>query len=48
MSGEPQGALKVRKREPLKKFRDDDDWWGSPQSRGRAARTPFKGFPFLN
>ena len=34
MSGEPQGALKVRKREP---FGDDDDWFGG--------RSPF-GAPY--
>ena len=35
MSGEPQGALKVRKREPFGK--DDDDWFGG--------RSPF-GAPY--
>jgi hypothetical protein len=45
MSGEPQGALKIRKREPLKN-KDDDDWgWGN--SGNRRSVTPFKGFPFF-
>jgi hypothetical protein len=51
MSGEPQGALKVRKREPFGKF-DDDDWFGGRPS----YRSPFgssnrggsyRGFPFF-
>jgi hypothetical protein len=46
MSGEPQGALKIRKREPLNKFRDDDDFpFGNS---GNRKMTPFKGFPFFN
>jgi hypothetical protein len=42
MSNEPQGALKVRKREPLKRF-DDDDWFGSSSYRGASSRSPFRG-----
>jgi hypothetical protein len=49
MSGEPQGALKARKREPSK-FRDDD-FFGSPFGGGSYRspnRSPYKGFPFFN
>jgi hypothetical protein len=30
MSGEPQGALKIRQREPRPKDFFDDSFWGSP------------------
>jgi hypothetical protein len=46
MSGEPQGALKVRKREPLKKF-GDDEWWGSSSGR-RSYRGPFRGLRLID
>ena len=47
MSDEPQGALKVRKREPLKTF-GDDDWFGSSSFRGPSSRSPFRGLPLFN
>jgi hypothetical protein len=33
MSGEPQGGIKARKREP-RRYRDDDDFWGSGKGGG--------------
>jgi L,D-transpeptidase catalytic domain len=50
MSGEPQGALKVRKREPFGKF-DDDDWFGGRSSFGppfgSSNKGGYRGYPFF-
>ena len=40
MSGEPQGALKVRQREPIAKDYFDESPWGSPWGSGAAASNP--------
>lgn len=37
MPNEPQGALKIRKREPISKFKDDDGW-----PFGSSSRSPYK------
>jgi hypothetical protein len=47
MSGEPQGALKIRKREPMRQF-GDDDFFGSSPYRGSSYRSRYRGFPFFN
>jgi hypothetical protein len=47
MSGEPQGALKVRQREPRPKsyFEDDDSFWGSPWGSNKSPRRTYKSPP---
>lgn len=34
MSGEPQGGIKVRRRDPATRYRDDDDGFGRSRTRG--------------
>jgi hypothetical protein len=39
MSGEPQGGIKSRRRDPATRYRDDDDYFG---------RQPYRGFSFFS
>jgi lipoprotein-anchoring transpeptidase ErfK/SrfK len=41
ISGEPQGGIKTRRREPLQRYRDDDDFWGASSYRRGGGGCPY-------
>jgi hypothetical protein len=46
MSDEPQGALKVRQREPRpKSYNEDDSFWGSPWGGYKSPKRTYKSPP---